>query len=324
MNLDDTLKLDAQLCFLLYTATRAVTQAYGPLLGPLGLTYPQYLVMLVLWEQDGVSVGQLGQRLYLDSGTLTPLLKRMEAQGLVERRRSRRGRAGGGDPPEPRGAALRERATGVPSALFCRTGLTLKAGVRLAEELHQVLDGLKMSNEHGPTNQKGEGADPMSTPLYETTVTAHGGRAGHAESTDGRLAVPSAFRSRWAGPAVRAPTPSSCSPRDTPPVTTAPCAWWRASRSWNCRRTPPSRRGSAWSAARPGLYQLAVKLSARLPGVAREHGAGADGDRAPGVPVFERHPGQHHRDPGAGGRRRPRVVEAAALGRRLRPRVKGV
>jgi MarR family transcriptional regulator, organic hydroperoxide resistance regulator len=147
VNLDDTLKLDAQLCFLLYTATRAVTQAYGPLLGPLGLTYPQYLVMLVLWEEDGVSVGRLGQRLYLDSGTLTPLLKRMEVQGLVERRRSQEDERVVEIHLSEAGRKLREHATGVPSALFCRTGLTLKAGVRLAEELRQVLAGLKISNE---------------------------------------------------------------------------------------------------------------------------------------------------------------------------------
>jgi DNA-binding MarR family transcriptional regulator len=156
VNLDDTLKLDAQLCFLLYTATRTVTQAYGPLLGPLGLTYPQYLVMLVLWEQDGVSVGRLGQRLYLDSGTLTPLLKRMEAQGLVERRRSQDDERVVEIHLTEAGRALRERATGVPSALFCRTGLTLKAGIRLAEELHQVLDGLKTSNETLPNKKEKE------------------------------------------------------------------------------------------------------------------------------------------------------------------------
>jgi DNA-binding MarR family transcriptional regulator len=157
VNLDDTLKLDAQLCFLLYSATRAVTQAYGPLLGPLGLTYPQYLVMLVLWEQDGVSVGKLGERLYLDSGTLTPLLKRMEAQGLVERRRSREDERVVEIHLSPAGRQLRERAVGVPSALFCRTGLTLKAGVRLAEELHQVLDGLKLSNDTEQPTRKDRG-----------------------------------------------------------------------------------------------------------------------------------------------------------------------
>ena len=88
MNREDTLRLDGQLCFLLYATTRAVTQAYAPLLEPLGLTYPQYLTMLALWEEDGVPVGRLGERLRLDSGTLTPLLKRLEGMALVERRRS--------------------------------------------------------------------------------------------------------------------------------------------------------------------------------------------------------------------------------------------
>ena len=86
-DLAEILKLDNQVCFPLYAAARLVVQAYRPLLGDLGLTYPQYLVMLVLWETDGASVGQIGEVLYLDSGTLTPLLKRLEKQGLVDRRR---------------------------------------------------------------------------------------------------------------------------------------------------------------------------------------------------------------------------------------------
>src|SRR5512138_3124386 len=81
------LRLDHQLCFALYSASLAMTKFYKPLLDPLGLTYPQYLVMLVLWEADGVTVSQLGERLSLDSGTLTPLLKRLQAQGLVQRLR---------------------------------------------------------------------------------------------------------------------------------------------------------------------------------------------------------------------------------------------
>ena len=81
------LQLDHQLCFALYSASLAMTKLYKPLLEPLGLTYPQYLVMLVLWEGDGLTVSQLGERLALDSGTLTPLLKRLEASGLVQRRR---------------------------------------------------------------------------------------------------------------------------------------------------------------------------------------------------------------------------------------------
>ena len=81
------LLLDNQVCFALYSTSLAMTKIYKPLLAPLGLTYPQYLAMLVLWEQDGIMVSELGERLYLDSGTLTPLLKRLEATGLVARLR---------------------------------------------------------------------------------------------------------------------------------------------------------------------------------------------------------------------------------------------
>ena len=85
---DAALRLDNQLCFALYSTSLAMTKVYKPLLGDLGLTYPQYLVMLLLWEQDEVTVSALGERLYLDSGTLTPLLKRMQASGLLTRTRS--------------------------------------------------------------------------------------------------------------------------------------------------------------------------------------------------------------------------------------------
>ncbi|WP_114972718.1 MarR family winged helix-turn-helix transcriptional regulator [Rhodoferax ferrireducens] len=85
---DPALLLDNQLCFALYSTSLAMTKLYKPLLAELGLTYPQYLVMLVLWEQDDVSVSALGERLFLDSGTLTPLLKRMEGAGLLLRTRS--------------------------------------------------------------------------------------------------------------------------------------------------------------------------------------------------------------------------------------------
>ena len=86
-NTDIMLRLDNQLCFALYSASLAMTRLYQPLLSALGMTYPQYLAMLVLWEQDGLSVSELGERLLLDSGTLTPLLKRMETSGLVTRQR---------------------------------------------------------------------------------------------------------------------------------------------------------------------------------------------------------------------------------------------
>src|SRR5579864_3501147 len=85
---DAPLLLGNQICFAVYSATHAFNRVYKPLLDRLGLTYPQYLVMLVLWERDGVPVKDIGQRLYLDSGTLTPLLKRLEQAGLVKRTRS--------------------------------------------------------------------------------------------------------------------------------------------------------------------------------------------------------------------------------------------
>ena len=85
---DAMLLLDNQLCFALYSTSLAMTRLYKPLLDALGITYPQYLVLLVLWERDGLSVSELGSRLFLDSGTLTPLLKRMEASGLVTRQRA--------------------------------------------------------------------------------------------------------------------------------------------------------------------------------------------------------------------------------------------
>lgn len=85
MSTYDHLLLDNQLCFALYAATNAVTRAYREPLNKLGLTYPQYLAMLVLWEKDGLMVSELGERLYLDSGTLTPLLKRLESSGLISR-----------------------------------------------------------------------------------------------------------------------------------------------------------------------------------------------------------------------------------------------
>jgi DNA-binding MarR family transcriptional regulator len=135
----DALKLDHQLCFALYAASRAVTQAYGPLLEPLGLTYPQYLVMLVLWEQDGVSVGTLGDRLLLDSGTLTPLLKRMESMGLLKRTRSSQDERVVIIALTAQGRALRNKAKGVPAELVCRLGKPTQPHIaQLREQLMAI------------------------------------------------------------------------------------------------------------------------------------------------------------------------------------------
>ena len=112
-----SLRLDDQLCFPLYAAARAVQQRYRPLLAELGLTYPQYLVLMVLWEEDAQSVSALGERLMLDSGTLTPLLKRMEAAGIVARRRSAEDGRIVRAHLTAAGRALQGRAEGVPLAL---------------------------------------------------------------------------------------------------------------------------------------------------------------------------------------------------------------
>ena len=89
INYDELLKLDNQLCFPLYAAARQVVSLYTPYLKELGLTYTQYIVFLVLWEKDGIPVGELGRRLYLDNGTLTPLLKKLESAGYVSRSRAK-------------------------------------------------------------------------------------------------------------------------------------------------------------------------------------------------------------------------------------------
>jgi DNA-binding MarR family transcriptional regulator len=138
----DWLALDHQLCFAMYSASLAMTKVYKPLLAPLGLTYPQYLVMLVLWEGDGITVSQLGERLTLDSGTLTPLLKRLEALGYVQRLR---------DTADERrvllqlttaGRRLKARAVAVPQAVACATACDLAEVTALAQQLRGLRDRL--------------------------------------------------------------------------------------------------------------------------------------------------------------------------------------
>ncbi|HEX2575189.1 MAG TPA: MarR family transcriptional regulator, partial [Aquihabitans sp.] len=121
----DPLDLDRQLCFALHRASRAVVRSYGPLLEGTGLTYLQYIVLLVLWEEPDASptVGQIGARLHLDSGTLTPLLKRLEALGLVDRVRDRADERRVLVALTDEGRALRDRLEAVPSTLFSATDL---------------------------------------------------------------------------------------------------------------------------------------------------------------------------------------------------------
>ncbi|NUT21916.1 MAG: MarR family transcriptional regulator [Hamadaea sp.] len=118
------LTLENQVCFALYSASRAVTAVYRPILEPFGLTYPQYLVLLVLWENDPVTVKRLGEELMLDSGTLSPLLKRMIAAGLVTKERSSADERSVLVRLTPAGRALRDRAASVPAQVAAATGLT--------------------------------------------------------------------------------------------------------------------------------------------------------------------------------------------------------
>ncbi|MFF3331550.1 MarR family winged helix-turn-helix transcriptional regulator [Streptomyces sp. NPDC002888] len=135
-----SLLLDEQLCFALYAAQRAVTAAYRPLLDELGLTYPQYLVLLVLWDRGETTVKELAEALRLDYGTVSPLLKRLEAAGLVRRERSARDERSVLVACTGRAEDLKERATRVPGALLESTGLDVAAVGRLREELWQLAE----------------------------------------------------------------------------------------------------------------------------------------------------------------------------------------
>ncbi|WMY78487.1 MarR family transcriptional regulator [Citricoccus sp. I39-566] len=121
---EPTLRLEDQVCFALYSAARAAQQAYRPLLDELGLTYPQYLVLLVLWEQDGQTVSALGERLHLDSGTLSPLLRRLDEHGFIARERQTTDSRRVTVRLTAAGEALRERAVDVQRCLLDAVGLS--------------------------------------------------------------------------------------------------------------------------------------------------------------------------------------------------------
>ncbi|QNP72179.1 MarR family transcriptional regulator [Streptomyces roseirectus] len=131
----DPPRLDDQLCFALYAAQRAVTAAYRPLLDELGLTYPQYLVLLALWEHGETPVKQLASTLHLDYGTVSPLLKRMETAGLIHRTRSPHDDRSILITCTPHAETLRTRAAAVPETLLSATGLGGTEVARLREEL---------------------------------------------------------------------------------------------------------------------------------------------------------------------------------------------
>ncbi|WP_020409755.1 MarR family winged helix-turn-helix transcriptional regulator [Hahella ganghwensis] len=142
----ELLALDNQLCFLLYSSSRMMTALYRPLLEKLGLTYPQYLVLLVMWELEGqseeVTIKTLGDRLMLDSGTLTPLLKRMEQQGLLSRQRATDDERKVLVRLTDKGTGLKVEAAEVPRTLLCRSTIKNENLVGLREGLRELLNEL--------------------------------------------------------------------------------------------------------------------------------------------------------------------------------------
>ena len=139
---DEALRLDNQLCFALYSASLTMTKLYKPLLAELGLTYPQYLVMLVLWERDGQTVSELGARLALDSGTLTPLLKRIETAGLLARTRAAEDERRVVITLTPAGQKLKVQAASLPACMLAASQCSLpelQALVKQVQTLRQSL-----------------------------------------------------------------------------------------------------------------------------------------------------------------------------------------
>jgi DNA-binding MarR family transcriptional regulator len=140
---DELLKLDNQLCFAVYSTSLAMTRLYKPLLDELNLTYPQYLVMMVLWEHDGLMVSELGERLSLDSGTLTPLLKRLEASGFVARLRDTADERRVHVTLTGTGRKLKSRALAVPSCLMDATQCPVPELMALTQQLQTLRDRIR-------------------------------------------------------------------------------------------------------------------------------------------------------------------------------------
>ncbi|ELK46730.1 MarR family transcriptional regulator [Halobacillus sp. ACCC02827] len=138
---DEKMKLENQICFSLYAATREMTKMYRPLLADLNITYPQYLVLLALWEESPLTVKELGRRLYLDSGTLTPMLKRMESEGLIRRERSTRDERSVDVVLTDKGKEAEEKAECIPDLLLERLHMEEADILQLKETLQQLLPG---------------------------------------------------------------------------------------------------------------------------------------------------------------------------------------
>ena len=148
---NEIMRLDNQLCFPLYAAARSVTALYTPLLKPLGLTYTQYITFLVLWEKDGISVSEIGSKLMLDNGTLSPMLKKMEQSGYIERNRSKDDNRVVIISLTQKGRDLQEQAGDIPEKVGSCIDLPVEKAKQLYELLYELLNNQKNSNVKGVT-----------------------------------------------------------------------------------------------------------------------------------------------------------------------------
>lgn len=146
MERDTLLQLDNQVCFALYACAREVTKLYRPFLDELGLTYTQYVTLLALWEKDEVPIKTLGERLYLDSGTLTPLLKKLEGMKLIIRKRDAADERSVIVKLTDEGHALKERAFSIPERVFCQTNIAPEELGQLREQLHRLTQNIHQSS----------------------------------------------------------------------------------------------------------------------------------------------------------------------------------
>ena len=139
---DELLKLDNQLCFALYVSSKEVIRKYKPFLDPLGLTYTGYITLLALWEQDNITIKDLGKRLYLDSGTLTPLLKKLETLDYITRSRSVSDERNVYVKLTPKGHELKSKAAHIPQKLICSSNIDVNNALQLLPMLQQFMKQL--------------------------------------------------------------------------------------------------------------------------------------------------------------------------------------
>lgn len=149
MDKDELLKLENQICFPLYVASRLVTRAYQPMLDDMGITYPQYLVLLSLWEQDKQTVNQISQGLFLNTNTITPLLKRMEKTGIITRTRSQEDERKVLITLTEQGKVLKEKAYCIPENILASMGKSTDEVIQLKKQLHSLIQQMEQAENTG-------------------------------------------------------------------------------------------------------------------------------------------------------------------------------